>query len=844
MKLSPLILFLASLWVSEKVLAIGHHILKVRPNKVLEGTACQCSDLSNDCNDLDDLPCETLSYYATQQGGLLSEIEPLNLLFLKGRHWPVNFTTEVVEMSYKTSLVLQGEGEGTVLTNYKFRLSSIRSILISDVIGEGLTIDLDTPDDKLHLKLSNVTIRNCTFINSAIVFKAVMLHIADSRFTDNSQTTALRLYSSYLTFHGSVSFQNNNAVSGGALSLIESVIYVKGNCSVDFTNNSAEETGGAMFVENNNECFYVITEMDYLGHNHGSNCKLHFRNNKARNGGDHIYGTSFMSNCPDHGSIYHNLSKGGHDNVLGAHWSDWILFELPSFNTGDRDSLSAVSSTPSRVCLCNDEGLPACTDIDKIFIQKEMCPGEIIGIPIVLVGADFGTTTGSVHTNVLHENGDDSFTQVLAYPAQQNKQCTTLKLKTVLSTTLDSNSTTLGTTTHQHVYLTLITVTANAGHTSSSNINSYKREVQRQIVYYETRGRIKDLLQYTPIFVHILLSKCPPGFTVYAQNGTGCDCYKSLKNSISSLRCTLEDHRGYMSWNTTAWIGFDEDSNLIYSKHCFPYYCRRAYKKIDMGNESMINSQQCWPNREGILCSKCTEGHSLAIGSSNCIHCPNNNNLAFLIFFAVSGFLLVLCINILNLTVTQGLINGLVFYANIVWEYQSIASQREIKFTRVFLKPFIAWLNLDFGIETCFVKGLDPYTKTWLQFLFPLYIWTIAGLMITAAHYSTKVTNLIGSRALHTLCTLFFLSYSKLFRIIKDILHLTVLTTVYENGAESKRKIWLWEGERSLQDSKYLGLFIFAAMIFLVLWVPYTLILTFIQPLRRVSHFKINAADG
>ena len=578
----------------------------------------------------------------------------------------------VVEMSYKSSLILQGEGEGTVLTNYKFRLSSIRNILISSVIGEGLMIDLHTPDGKPHLKLSTVTIRNCTFINSALVFKAVLLYITDSRFTDNSQTTALRLYSSYLTFYGNVSFWNNNAVSGGALSLIKSVIYVKGNCSVDFINNSAEETGGAVFVENNNECFYAITEMGYPGHN-GSNCKLHFRNNKARNGGDHIYGTSFMSNCPNHGSKY-NLSKD-YNNVLGAHWSDWIVFEQPSFNTGNRDSLSAVSSVPSRVCLCSDEGLPACTDIDEIFIQKETCPGEIIDIPIVLVGADFGTTTGSVHTNVLHEKGNDSFTQVLAYPVQQNKQCTILKLKTVLSTTVGH------TTTYQNVHLT--SGIADTRHINSANINNYKQELQRQIVYYETYGRVKDLLQYTPVFVHISLSKCPPGFTIYAQDGTGCDCYKSLKNSISSLKCTLEDHRGYMSWNTTAWIGFDEENNLIYSKHCFPYYCRRAYKKVDMGNESMINSQQCWPNREGILCSKCTEGHSLAIGSSNCIHCPNNNNLALLIFFAVSGFLLVFCINVLNLTVTQGLINGVIFYANVIWEHQSIVSQHEIEFTKV-----------------------------------------------------------------------------------------------------------------------------------------------------------------
>lgn len=755
------------------------------------------------------------------------------MLFLEGRHYPANFTTEVVEISSKKTLVLQGGGEGTVLVNYKFRLSSIQNILISNLNGEGLKIDLDTPDSNPHLELSNVTIRNCTFINSALTFKAVLIHIADSRFTDNSQNTALKLYSSYITFQGRVAFLSNNAISGGALTLIESVVSIKGSCRVDFANNSAEEMGGAVFVDNNDECFYVVTESD--SSEHSSDCTLRFRSNKARNGGDHIYGASFMSNCPNHGS----------SNMLGANWSRWITFEQPHFNSMDRDSLSAVSSAPSRVCLCSEKGQPACTDIDKIFIQLESCPGEIIDVPVVLVGADFGATIGSVHANVLHKNStqggkgsSNQHTQVAEYHVKQNKQCTTLKLKSavLLSTTLDSNTATVRT--NQLVYLTAITTDSVTRYISSNSINIYRRELQKQIVYYETYGKVKDLLRYTPVFVNISLLGCPPGFTISTQNGTGCDCYEHLKNSISTLKCTLENHRGYMSWNITAWIGFDNDNNLIYSKHCFPFYCRRAYKKVDMGNESMLSTEQCWPNREGILCSKCTEGHSLAIGSSNCIRCLNSSNLSLLIFFAVSGFLLVLFINILNLTVTQGLINGVIFYANVVWEHQSIASQHEIKFTRVFLKPFIAWLNLDFGIETCFVTGLDPYTKMWLQFLFPLYIWTIAGLMITVAHYSTKITNLIGSRALHTLCTLFFLTYSKLFHIIKDILHLTALTTVSKNGTVKVDRVWLWEGDRSLHDYKYLSLFAFATAIFLILWVPYTLILMFIQPLRRVSHSK------
>ena len=122
-------------------------------------------------------------------------------------------------------------------------------------------------------------------------------------------------------------------------------------------------------------------------------------------------------------------------------------------------------------------------------------------------------------------------------------------------------------------------------------------------------------------------------------------------------------------------------------------------------------------------------------------------------FFIVAGFLLVLFISVLNLTVTQGMINGLIFYANIVWLHQGIIlSQKETKGTH-----FLAWLNLDFGIEACFSSGLNTFGKVWLQFIFPFYIWSIAVVMIIAAQYSQRVTKLIGNRAVPTLITLFFI---------------------------------------------------------------------------------------
>ena len=124
----------------------------------------------------------------------------------------------------------------------------------------------------------------------------------------------------------------------------------------------------------------------------------------------------------------------------------------------------------------------------------------------------------------------------------------------------------------------------------------------------------------------------------------------------------------------------------------------------------------------------------------------NSSHILFLFFIAV-GSILVIFMLVLNLTVTQGLINGLILYANTLWTYKGILFPSELQSITFAVQVFIAWLNLDFGIETCLVVGLTAFWKTWLQFLFQLYMWLIAGVIIILGHYSSCLTNLFGDRA-------------------------------------------------------------------------------------------------
>ena len=181
--------------------------------------------------------------------------------------------------------------------------------------------------------------------------------------------------------------------------------------------------------------------------------------------------------------------------------------------------------------------------------------------------------------------------------------------------------------------------------------------------------------------------------------------------------------------------------------------------------------------------------------------------MALLLAFAAAGVVLVFFIVALNLTVTQGLINGLIFYANIVWAYKELLVFSKVQDNNflVFLQVFVAWLNLDFGIETCFFVGLDAYWKTWLQFLFPFYIWAIAGVITVACRYSSHLTNLIGSRAVPLLATLFLLSYMKLLRTIIDAISVAVIIQYPQN---TSYVVWYLDGNLRYCQHPHIYLFI------------------------------------
>ena len=187
----------------------------------------------------------------------------------------------------------------------------------------------------------------------------------------------------------------------------------------------------------------------------------------------------------------------------------------------------------------------------------------------------------------------------------------------------------------------------------------------------------------------------------------------------------------------------------------------------------------------------------------------------------------------------MGTINGLIFYANIVWVNNAIFFKSPkifgLKVFQQVLVVFMAWLNLDLGIETCFYHGMDAYIQTWLQFAFPFYIWMIVGAIIYLSRRYITIVKLVGSSAVSVLATLFLLSYAKLQRTVITAFSFTYVQNYY--GDERPLAVWLYDGNVPFLQGKHIALFLMALAVTLFFILPFTLLLLFAPCIQASNHF-------
>ncbi len=635
-----------------------------------------------------------------------------------------------------------------------------------------------------------------------------------AHFENNSGDTGgvVCLLSSQCTFTGEhITFLNNRARYGGAVCVVESTLTFKntGN-NVTFTGNTAL-LGGALF-------FSGVSSLKFLTNSPGT---AMFERNTAsiRGGAIFIQDTDANTYCTaameqnlvtqecslqvmdyDRSVTYQtrmffidNYATEAGSAIFGGAIDSCILENAVSGqrfdgqklfnqiaaiadNTDSTDS-SVISSEPYIVCAC-DGGEPNCA---LNSITKTIYPGGSVEIEVVAIGQRNGTVPAII-VAIVDSPG------LNIRPLETNQRIPG-KCSTVSYTVFTEPG---------NVSMELFTEGACL-----------------------TRG--------IGLTINFEVLECPPGFALTTTGAeVACTCAPRLKEYTDT--CNSSD--GTILRNGKFWVGYDQElEGLILYFSCPFDYC--ITDEINFNVED--NDAQCNYNREGILCGQCSDSLSIVLGSSRCEGC-SDSYLALLLLFALAGVILVAFLLLLNLTVAAGTINGLIFYANIVDANEALIfpSNSNIDILRV----FIAWINLDFGIESCFYDGMDTYALTWLQYAFPLYFWVLIGLVFVISHFSTRASRYLGSNPVAVLATLILLSYTKVLRTVIEAFSAASLD--YPQGVT--QTVWMKDGNvpfLDVSDGRHLGLFIASLLVLVFLFIPYTLLLLASQWLQSKSNWKI-----
>ena len=539
---------------------------------------------------------------------------------------------------------------------------------------------------------------------------------------------------------------------------------------VSFINNTANRYGGAIYCYGSDHMtqFAEFNEHINIRPNHGDPCTVY----------DHNISATFINNSAIRAGdqLYGGTFLYCQGNSYGVHKSSVLHCSgVPDTakHTSSAHPLSPVSSDPLLVCPCIN-GTVNCT---VRSLDRELYPGQILDVSLVTVGLCGGVSPGTV--DVQHHDG-----------------------------------------------INLISSTINGYTSTSCTVLNYTVKVTAYITNPTLIFNVPDGDSYNiePVTLNFTILPCPLGLVVNYTSGD-CVCDEDF-NHIPGVLCNISWMPHPIQRSGNNWISHQYDTyNCTIAHTGCPFdYCNTSPVKFALNQSDL----QCNYNRSGILCGQCIQGLSLMIGSNRCANCTDTAliSASIVIIAAVAGIVLVIILLVLNLTVSVGYVNGVLFYANIVKLNESILfSQGNIPV----ISQFISWCNLDLGIEYCFLDGLDGYVKTWLQFVFPLYVWFLVILIIVGCQYSSRLTRLCGRNAVPVLATLILMSYTKLSRTVTNALMMNTLQC-----GEYKWNVWNVDGNIDYLGRKHTVL-LTVSLLFLVTGLVYTGLVFSSQWLQRYS---------
>ena len=676
-----------------------------------------------------------------------------------------------------------------------------------------VAIDLS---DSFHINMSDIHLVGGEIHNQPVLgigdgllafsyITQVVIHGSEDVGSSFTRLTGPVLYAevSNVIFTGKIEFSNNIAstwTSGAAIFMRgESKIWFQEPLNLTFCNNSALEGGAIYSISRFAEycTFQFISENSkvYNESNIGEIAiNVTFSYNKARSAGNSIYVSP----------LYHCSTRLSPILQVDPHTVyDTIFHFVDNYTNG----LLEISSRPVRVCICR--GDPTNTSREALYcdhapFEIDTYPGKTFNLSIVPVDESYKRVYSLVYNNLHVRESDVSdmdesdFDWHLGYGEDivqlQGYNCTNL-MYTVFSSKL----------------------------------------ARKGMLSIYPSGSTTGLI------VNVNLNKCPPGFEIIKDRGL-CDCVEVLLSK--GVRCSISN--GTVTRPGTSWIGIAENFtnyNLTnssmpeiiigYSQHCPTRYCNETASTVNVSDPSSL----CIYERTGVMCGKCKHNLSIAVGGPECLSC-NNWWLLTIPLYTLLGVAIVVLLLILQLTVTQGTINGLIFYATLlnVDTYTLLTGYKGAEWSVIIL----SFLNFELGFPVCLYDGLTEIDKALLSIVFPIYILLLAVGFVYVSRYSYRFASWTSRSAIPVLATLIYITYYKLLRFSVNGLTYGIIQLQYPPG--QTKHVWYYDGSiHYLHDWKHLLLFFMVLVVICVFILPYGVLLTgirFFNRFRIINKFK------
>ena len=373
------------------------------------------------------------------------------------------------------------------------------------------------------------------------------------------------------------------------------------------------------------------------------------------------------------------------------------------------------------------------------------------------------------------------------------------------------------------------------------NILTYQPFQNLQISFVTVENSAKDFSIRRKANIR-LLEYCPIGLQrKNISNKLTCTCNAVL--SLNGFICSIssrEDVVLYKQTRANFWLGMF-NKNLLFSDQCPLFFCNQqlAESGTTLPKITNGNNDQCVDLHRGFLCSECPQGYSSVFRGLQCTKCHGPWYLISLVY-AIVGLLLIALLFLFNLTIVQGTINGISLYANIIYLYDDFLQEH----TGEPFYSIISILNFGSASGTCFYDGMDEFAKVMLQFVFPIYLFSLVVIIIIGAHkYNFRIfkVNFVAKRAVPVLATLMMLTYTSLTGAIITALR---YTNVYTHDSSTPSPRWLYQPTLLYFQGKHLALGVVAVIASLLYLIPFTVVTLFGDLLRRMcirslwfSHF-------